>query len=57
MSWSVASRTIAGMFIRSAFWAARRIRDKTKQDAKYREIVDKYYASKWYAMVKGRLGD
>ncbi len=39
------------------FYAARRIRDKSERNEKYREIVDKYYASKWYQMVKGWIGD
>jgi len=37
------------------FYAARRLRDKAAREAKYREIVEKYYASKWYALVKGWL--
>ncbi|MEM8882910.1 MAG: alpha/beta fold hydrolase [Planctomycetota bacterium] len=33
------------------FGAARRERDKAARDAKYKEIRDKYYASRWYFLV------
>ena len=39
------------------FYAARGVRDAAAREAKYQEIVDKYYASKWYQMVKGWLDD
>jgi poly(3-hydroxybutyrate) depolymerase len=39
------------------FYAARGLRDDAAREAKYQEIVDKYYASKWYQTVKGRLDD
>jgi predicted esterase len=34
------------------FWAARNERDEAARKAKYREIVDKYYASGWWILVK-----
>lgn len=34
------------------FWAARRERDDAARKAKYKEIVEKYYASGWWILVK-----
>ena len=34
------------------FWAARNERDEKTRKAKYQEIVDKYYASSWWILVK-----
>ena len=36
-------------------YAARQERDDEARKAKQREIVEKYYASKWYPLVKGWL--
>jgi len=37
------------------FYAAREERDDEARKAKQREIVEKYYASKWYPLVRGWL--
>jgi predicted esterase len=34
------------------FWAARNERDDAARKSKYKEIVDKYYASSWWILVK-----
>lgn len=39
------------------YYAARRLRDKAEREAKYREIVTRYYASKWYPLVSKWLQD
>ncbi len=38
------------------FYEARRERDEAARTAKYREILEKYYASKWWPLVKGWVG-
>ena len=39
------------------FWAARREQDQAAKRRQWKEIVDKYYASKWYVLVKGWLDE
>ena len=39
------------------FYAARRIRDEKQRNARLQKILDEYYASKWYEVVKGWLDD
>lgn len=39
------------------FWGQRSEEDKDEQERMRREIVDKYYASSWYKLVKGWLDD
>jgi hypothetical protein len=34
------------------FQAARNERDEDKREVKYREIVERYYASSWWILVK-----
>ena len=41
----------------AAFYAARKEQDETTREAHYHEIVDRWYASKWYPLVKGWLED
>ena len=40
-----------------AFYTARQMDDDDERNAKYTEIVERYYASKWYPLVKGWLND